>query len=88
MPKSRLTSKGQITVPKEVRERLSVTPGDELEFSYQGDRLEVRAVRRQRLDHFRGLFRVTRALPFERERTRAWIAQTRRLSKGVRDGSR
>ena len=32
MAKTRITSKGQVTVPKEVRERLGLRPGDELEF--------------------------------------------------------
>jgi len=32
MAKSKITSKGQVTIPKEVRERLGLRPGDELEF--------------------------------------------------------
>jgi len=32
MPTSKLTSKGQITMPKEVRDRLGLRPGDEVEF--------------------------------------------------------
>jgi AbrB family looped-hinge helix DNA binding protein len=32
MAKSRLTTKGQVTIPKEVRDRLGLRPGDELEF--------------------------------------------------------
>ena len=32
MPTSTLTSKGQITLPKEVRTRLGVRPGDRVEF--------------------------------------------------------
>ncbi len=35
MAKSRITSKGQVTVPKEVRECLGLRPGDELEFIEQ-----------------------------------------------------
>ena len=81
MARARMTSKGQVTVPKEVRERLGVEPGDSLEFRYVGDRLEVSALRRRRLEEFRGLFRVTQSAPFEQERTRAWSAQTRRLIK-------
>lgn len=29
---SRVTSKGQVTIPKEVREELGIRPGDEIEF--------------------------------------------------------
>ena len=32
MSKTKVTTKGQVTVPKEVRERLGLRPGDELEF--------------------------------------------------------
>lgn len=32
MAKSRLTSKGQVTIPKNVREQLGLQPGDEIEF--------------------------------------------------------
>ena len=32
MAKTRLTSKGQVTIPKAVRERLGLRPGDEIEF--------------------------------------------------------
>jgi len=79
MARARMTSKGQITVPKEVRERLRVGPGDALEFIYADDRLEVRPIRRRRFEEFRGLFPIARALPFEEERRLAWTAQTKRL---------
>ena len=32
MAKTKLTTKGQVTIPKEVRERLGLRPGDEIEF--------------------------------------------------------
>jgi AbrB family looped-hinge helix DNA binding protein len=37
MPKSTITSKGQITVPKVVREALAVHPGDTLAFLIHDD---------------------------------------------------
>ncbi len=32
MAMAKVTSKGQVTIPKEIRERLGIRPGDELEF--------------------------------------------------------
>ena len=37
MPAARITSKGQITVPKAVRDALGVEPGDRLAFRIQAD---------------------------------------------------
>lgn len=33
MAKTRITTRWQVTIPKEVRERLGLRPGDELEFT-------------------------------------------------------
>ncbi|MBI2942380.1 MAG: AbrB/MazE/SpoVT family DNA-binding domain-containing protein [Chloroflexi bacterium] len=80
MPVARITSKGQITIPKEVRERLGVQPGDALDFHFEAGRLEVRPVRRPRLADFRGLFRVAHARDFAEERSLARQARGRRLA--------
>ncbi len=32
MVRTKVTSKGQVTIPKDVRERLGLRPGDEIEF--------------------------------------------------------
>ncbi len=37
MPASKLTSKGQITVPKDVRDALGVQPGDRIAFTIRRD---------------------------------------------------
>ena len=37
MPRSTITSKGQITLPKEVRNRLAITAGDQIEFTIEED---------------------------------------------------
>jgi len=37
----RVTTKGQVTIPLEVRRALGITPGTELEFRVRGSRIEV-----------------------------------------------
>ena len=41
---SKLTSKGQVTIPKEVRKRLHLKPGDTLACEVEGDTARVRKV--------------------------------------------
>lgn len=42
---AKVTSKGQITVPKEIREALGVGPGDTIVFERNGGNISVRPVR-------------------------------------------
>ncbi len=41
---AKLTSKGQATIPKEVREQLGLEPGDMLSYEVQGGAVMVRKV--------------------------------------------
>ena len=44
---AKITSKGQITIPRQVRVRLAVGPGDQLAFEFdEGDLLRVTPVRK------------------------------------------
>lgn len=58
MPTSTLTSKGQITIPKEVRERLGVQEGDRIVFQFdkQG-RVVLQPESRDPLGNLLGLLR-------------------------------
>jgi antitoxin PrlF len=47
-PTSRITSKGQTTIPREIREKLSLRPGDVL--VYELDEGEVRVRRQSPID--------------------------------------
>ena len=38
----RITSKGQVTIPQEIRERLGLLPYSEVEFEIDGDSVRVR----------------------------------------------
>ena len=54
--KARITSKGQITVPREIRRLLGVGPGDSLVFEGDGARARVRPVRaRSPFARYRGI---------------------------------
>lgn len=44
--KARITSKGQVTIPKAVREALGIKEGDSLLFEVEGDEVRVHAARR------------------------------------------
>lgn len=42
MPHSTVTSKGQTTIPGEIRDALRIKPGDRLEYRVDGDQIIVR----------------------------------------------
>jgi antitoxin PrlF len=55
VPAAKLTSKGQITVPRDVRERLGLRTGDLLEFVPAGREFRLRKrVARSRIDRWIG----------------------------------
>jgi len=41
----RMTSKGQVTIPQEIRERLGLLPNCEVEFELDGDSVRIRKAR-------------------------------------------
>lgn len=44
---AKLTSKGQITVPREVRRKLGLQTGDKLLFESDGEQIRIRPVRKR-----------------------------------------
>ena len=48
MPSSRISSKGQVTIPQGVRTRLGLQPGDRVEFVEDGGRTVLQPGREQR----------------------------------------
>lgn len=44
----RLTSKGQVTIPLEIREQLGLLPHTEVEFEVEGDAVRIKKARRSR----------------------------------------
>ena len=58
----RLTSKGQVTIPQEIREKLGLHPGTEVEFDIVDDEVRIRRAETQ---------------DARRRRVRAWIDRVR-----------
>jgi AbrB family looped-hinge helix DNA binding protein len=63
MVRTRLTTKGRITVPLEVRRLLGLRPGDDLIFEMEQGEVRVRALHRRRLSEFRGILATTKRFP-------------------------
>ena len=75
MPASTLTSKGQITVPKKIRERLHVAPGDRIDFVVEENGLVVVRRARSRLRQLRGMLRDCKRKPVSLDQMDVAIAR-------------
>lgn len=84
MPTSTLTSKGQITVPKAVRDRLGLRTGDVLEFRFEPDgRVVLRPLAASAVDRVSGVLRhlaKERPVPVE-EMRRAVLRRARERAR-------
>jgi len=76
---AKLTSKGQITVPREVRRALGVKPGDKIVFEQNGKNISVRPVRSKSVfAKYRGIGNP--GMPSGREHV---VRKVRELRSGV-----
>ncbi|QIN77857.1 AbrB/MazE/SpoVT family DNA-binding domain-containing protein [Rubrobacter marinus] len=78
MRKAIMTSKGQLTVPKEVREQLGLEPGDGLVFELDEGAVRLRVEKRTPLRKLKGSLPAGRAYPgkeAERRAARAHVAR-------------
>jgi AbrB family looped-hinge helix DNA binding protein len=55
MSSATITHKGQITIPKKVREALDLKAGDQVFFMVEGDRALMFPIRVRGLEHLRGV---------------------------------
>ncbi len=73
---ARITSKGQITVPRDIRRTLGVHPGDSLLFESDGAGVRVRPVRaKSPFEKYRGVGNP--GIPSGRKAVRDWIRRLR-----------
>lgn len=78
MIRVRITAKGQITLPKMVREYLQVQTGDSLQFELGEDCVSVRPLRRPSILEFRGIFARDEEIEPQEARRSAREARARR----------
>jgi len=50
MDKATVTGKGQVTLPRRIRERLGIETGDKLLFDIEGGELRIRVVHGRKID--------------------------------------
>lgn len=64
MPMARVTSKGQITIPADIRRTLSIDQGDDVMFEVTSERsVQLKVVKRKRLSDLYGSLSPSRAFP-------------------------
>lgn len=63
MSKSTMRSRGQLTVPKDVREQLGLQNGDRVVFELEGDSVRLRIERRKSLKELWGSLPANRRHP-------------------------
>ena len=63
MPTTRVSSKGQITIPKAVREALGIREGDELLLRVERGEMHAQVIKRRRLTELYGALPATK--PYE-----------------------
>jgi len=73
---STISSKGQVTVPLEIRNRLGLVTGDRIEFLIEGDRTVIRPSR-DNPDPFEKQIGMLGPFPGGEEGIKAWISDMR-----------
>ena len=73
---ARITSKGQITVPRDIRRTLGVHPGDRLLFESDSRGVRIRPLRaKSPFEKYRGIGNP--GIPSGRKAVRRWVRQLR-----------
>jgi antitoxin PrlF len=73
---STISSKGQITVPQEIRKRLGLAPGDRVEFVNEDGRTVIRPARSE-VNSFGKFIGIADPFPGGEEGIKAWIDDMR-----------
>ena len=76
MVMAKVTSKGQVTIPKEIREALGLETGDRVLFALEGDKAVVAPAGKRPLSALRGIF-TSDKLYTDRQEIRETIGRER-----------
>ncbi len=63
MQKAKVTFKGQVTIPREVRKALAIEEGDSVIFMVEGDRAILMPIKKRPLPELYGALSATRPYP-------------------------
>jgi AbrB family looped-hinge helix DNA binding protein len=59
---TKLSSKGQVVIPEDIREQLNLKEGDQFVVIGQGDAVILKAITPPSMDEFKGLLKEARAI--------------------------
>ena len=70
---SNVTTKGQVTIPKALRDRFNIKPNDKVDFSSDGERIILKPIKT--LKDFRGFVKGKGGMEKERSHAKAAVAR-------------
>ncbi len=76
---STVTAKGQVTIPKSIRDAIGIIPNDRVAFIRKGELVYIQALKT--IKSFRGAVKKKALASFEAERAQAKAAVAARVSK-------
>ncbi|MDF0728692.1 AbrB/MazE/SpoVT family DNA-binding domain-containing protein [Cytobacillus sp. S13-E01] len=80
----KMTSKGQITIPKELREKLGLSEGDQFKFLIENDEVRIKPVKKKLLSQAIGRIASKEEIDLEKMREVAHKeASKHTLSEGI-----
>jgi antitoxin PrlF len=82
LPQSVITRKGQVTIPKEIRDHLKAKEGEKVAFVLRGNDVLLKVVRGNILDLKGSVKPVKRQENFDRIRTRVKRAVSEKAARG------
>jgi len=75
MPTAKITSKGQVTIPKKVRDELHLKPGDKVNFELRDDRTVSLSASKSPADEVFGMLKREKQKPLSVEEMEKGVAE-------------